>query len=396
MAMLNSPNVVCVMPDKLGGALNILEGVFRHRRPDAFTWGVVLTHNPLQRDTRFGGTFNADYQAHFEFKTPVENLHAVLRRLEAAIPPGDGVLLVNDLLEMALASATDCGRTVIQILHGDSDYYYDLAARHQDAVDAFVTYAPVVDRKLKEKLPHRAGDTYLLPYGLAEPPRRRTPAAGPLRLIFAGRLSHEKGVADLPLIDRALEERGVDVVWTVVGAGPEEQALRDAWDSRRVAFLGAKTTSEVLDIESRHDVFVLPTRTEGMPVALLEAMSVGLASVVSDIEPVAAVVTDGTTGLMPPVGNVDAFADAIAALDADRARLESIGAAASQYVLMHHNLRERTDAYQALFARYRELKRPRPASVAVPYGSRLDQPWLPNFAVRAVRTAIRRAKGKPA
>jgi glycosyltransferase involved in cell wall biosynthesis len=396
MAMLKSPSIVCVMPDKLGGALNIIEGVFRHRRPDAFTWGVVLTHNPLQRDTRFGGSFNADHQAHFEFRTPVEHLHAVLRRLEAVIPPGDGVLLVNDLLELALASATDCGRTVIQMLHGDSDYYYDLAARHEDAVDAFVTYAPTVDRKLRERLPHRTGDMYLLPYGLAEPPRRRASAAGPLRLIFAGRLSQEKGVSDLPLIDRALEERGVDVSWTVVGAGPEEQALRAAWNSRRVTFLGAKTTSEVLDIESRHDVFVLPTRTEGMPVALLEAMSVGLASVVSDIEPVAAVVTDGTTGLMPPLGNIDAFADAIAALNADRAQVESIGAAASQYVLTHHNLRERTDAYQALFARYRELKRPRPASVAVPYGSRLDQPWLPNFAVRAVRTAIRRAKGKPA
>ena len=394
---LTSPSVVCVIPDKLGGSLNIVEGLFRHRRPDGFAYAAILTHNPLWTDARFGRRFTADYQTGFEFKTPIENFHAVLRRLRDAIPGGEGVLLVNDLLEVAMASAFDCGRTVIQILHGDDDYYYDLAVRHQGAIDAFVVYGRTMERKLKAKLPHRAGDVSFLPYGVIAPARRRNPVPGRLRLLFAGRIEHgQKGVLDLPLIDQALADRGVDVSWTVVGAGPDEQQLRTAWRSSRVEFLGAKTTAEVLDIASRHDVFVLPTRYEGVPVGLIEAMSVGLAPVVSRIESgVAEIVREGETGLMPPVGNVSAFADAIATLDRDRALLESIGAAASHYVSAAHNIRERTDAYQALFARYRELRRPRPASCVVPYGSRLDRPWLPNAAVIAVRSVIRRAKGKP-
>jgi glycosyltransferase involved in cell wall biosynthesis len=397
MAPLNSPNVVCIVPDKLGGMLNIVEGVFRHRRPDGFAYAAILTHNPLQTDARFGGQFNADYQASFEFKTPVENFHAVLRRLWAAVPPGEGVLIANDLLELALASAFDCGRAVIQILHGDSDYYYDLAARHENVIDAFVVYGRTMERKLKARLPHRSGDVYFLPYGLPDPPRRRTAAPGKLRLLFAGRFEHgQKGVLDLPLIDKALAERGVDVSWTMVGAGPDEQQLRDAWPSPRVTFLGSKTTAEVMDIASRHDVFVLPTRYEGVPVALIEAMSIGLAPVVSHVESgVTEILTEGKTGLMPPVGDIAAFADAIATLDRDRGLLESISDAAWRYVASAHNMRERTDAYQALFARYRELRRPRPAGVVVPYGSRLDRPWIPNVAVRTVRSMIRRAKGKP-
>jgi len=397
MAPLTSPNVVCIVPDKLGGMLNIVEGLFRFRRPDEFAYAAILTHNPLQTDTRFGGRFNADYQASFEFRTPVENLHAVLRRLRAAIPPGEGVLVANDLLELALASAFDCGRTVIQILHGDSDYYYDLAARHENVIDAFVVYGQTMERKLKARIPHRAGNVYFLPYGVSEPPKRRTAAPGKLRLLFAGRFEHgQKGVLDLPPIDRALAERGVDVSWTMVGAGPDEQRLRDAWPGDRVTFLGPKTTADVLDIASRHDVFVLPTRYEGVPVALIEAMSVGLAPVVSRIESgVTEILTEGRTGLMPPVGDIGAFAGAIETLDRDRALLESIGDAAWRYVATTHDMRERTDAYQALFARYRELRRPRPADVAVPYGSRLDRPWIPNVAVRTVRSMIRRAKGKP-
>jgi glycosyltransferase involved in cell wall biosynthesis len=163
-----------------------------------------------------------------------------------------------------------------------------------------------------------------------------------------------------------------------------------------VTFLGVKPAAEVLAIASDHDVFVLPTRWEGVPVAVLEAMSVGLVPVVSRIDSgVAEILIDGETGLMPPVGDVAAFADAIDALDRDRGTLEAMGAAASRWVTTHHDIRACTDAYQALFARYRELKRPRPANVALPYGSRLDQPWIPNAAVRTVRTMIRRAKGKP-
>jgi glycosyltransferase involved in cell wall biosynthesis len=398
MATLTSPSVVSVLPGKVGGALNIVEGLYRRRRPDGLAYGVILTHNPLWTDARFEGRFHADYQATFEFKTPVENLYAVVRRLHAAIPVGEGVLVVNDLLELAMASAFDCGRAVVHVLHADTDYYYDLATRHEDVVDAFVVYGQTMERRLRERLPHRSNDIYFLPYGMPDPPRRRIPGPGKLRVLFAGRLEHcQKGVLDLPSIDRMLTERGVDVQWTIVGSGPDDETLRNAWTSSRASFLGVKTQEEVLEIASEHDVFVLPTRWEGVPVALLEAMSVGLVPVVSRVESgVVEILDDGITGFMPPVGDCAAFAEAIATLHANRHKLESMSAAATAYVQEHHDVRQRTDAYQALFAQYKRLKRPRTPKGALPYGSRLDSPWIPNTAVRAVRSVIRRAKGKPA
>jgi hypothetical protein len=99
---------------------------------------------------------------------------------------------------------------------------------------------------------------------------------------------------------------------------------------------------------------------------------------------------------MPPVGDIGAFADAIAALDRNRPLLESISDAAWKYVAAHHDAHTRADAYQALFAQYRELRRPRPDHVVLPYQTRLDRPWLPNIAVRTVRGLIRRAQGREA
>jgi glycosyltransferase involved in cell wall biosynthesis len=148
-------------------------------------------------------------------------------------------------------------------------------------------------------------------------------------------------------------------------------------------------------ISASHDAFILPTRYEGVPLALIEAMSVGLVPVISNIESgVAEMLSHGETALLPPVGDIGAFAGAIATLDRNRPLLESISDAAGKYVAVHHDAHTCTDAYQALFARYRELRRPRPANVVLPYQTRLDRPWIPNIAVRTVRSMIRRAQGR--
>jgi glycosyltransferase involved in cell wall biosynthesis len=102
------------------------------------------------------------------------------------------------------------------------------------------------------------------------------------------------------------------------------------------------------------------------------------------------VVESGTSGYRAPVGDIGAFADAIAALDRDRHCLESMSASVRDLVARRFNAAERTIDYQRLFARWRELKRARPTHPRLDYGSRLDQPWMPNAAVKLIRSALRR------
>ncbi len=392
-AVIIAPNVTWVMPDKMGGSLNIIANLLRHWHPDGLAHHVVLTHNAVDRDTRFGGRFAADTQATVEHSLPFENLHAVVRRLRHAVPAGDGVLVANDLLELAMVSAFDVKRTVIQILHGDYDYYYDLAVRHQDVVDVFVTYAAGICAKLQTRLPARAADIYHLPYGVDVPPRTRSAAGRTLRLLFVGRLVEEKGVFHLPEIDRAVRSAGVETRWTIAGGGPDEDRLRASWKASHVRWTGALSHSDALALYPQHDVFVLPSRAEGFPVTLLEAMAAGVVPVVSDLPSgVREVVEPGVTGWLPRIDNVREFTQAIQALAADRESLESMSLAARARVEADFDIRARVAAYQQLFARFPELRRPRPAGVRMPYGSRLDQPWIPNAAVKAVRTIVSRAR----
>ncbi len=388
--MNREPSVVLVMPDKIGGAMTVAANLLRFRRPDEFSYRAVLTHNRLGTDVRFARKLAADDQSVVEYELPLENMHAVARRLMRAIGQGPGVLVCNDLLEMLALSIFDPQRTVVQIVHGDYDYYYNLAAAHEPLVHAFVAVSRTVYDTLRGRLPHRADSIFWLPYGVPISGTSRVPASGPLRLMFAGRLDASKGVLDLPTIDAGLARRGVSAVWTIIGDGPAREALRAQWGARaHVRWVQTATADEVLAECARHDAFLLPSRAEGLPVALVEAMSVGVVPIVSDLQSVAEIVDQGRTGWRVAPGNIDGFTEAVARLAADRQQLEEMSRAARQLAVERFDARARTEGYQALFARWRELYRPRPSSISTPYRSRLDRRWIPNAAVYAIRRSQR-------
>ncbi len=80
------------------------------------------------------------------------------------------------------------------------------------------------------------------------------------------------------------------------------------------------------------DVFVLPSRWEGLPIALLEAMSVGLPVIATKVEGVDEVVIEGAHGLFAPVDDPGALAEIILKLLRDPYMRVRMGAAAKQRV----------------------------------------------------------------
>src|SRR5262249_9699370 len=162
---------------------------------------------------RFAAPLAAGTQTTIEYSLPVENLHAVMRRVARAVPPGGGVYLAGDLLDLAVASTYDFGKAVIYMLHGDTEYYYDLAVNHDPIVPAFIAYSRRMYDELLARLPHRHETIFHLPYGVPLPAAIRQPAPGRLRVIYAGRFEQwQKGIFDLPEIDRALQAHGIDVL----------------------------------------------------------------------------------------------------------------------------------------------------------------------------------------
>ncbi len=144
-------------------------------------------------------------------------------------------------------------------------------------------------------------------------------AAGPrsrgsqkFRVGYVGRLSEEKGLGFLLEAYRRISSRSGGMELVVVGAGPQEAELR-----RRAADLGdgvvfAGFSSNVFCELKNMDLFVLPSRSEGASIALIEAMAAGLPAVATRVGGSPELIEDGVTGLLVPFGDEEALAEAIA------------------------------------------------------------------------------------
>ena len=388
------PSYVYATPDKMGGVASLLSNIITQRPTDRppVTQIELLYNRHDSVDTRTRGPLGADIRRVLDYHRD-DNYHSVVGRLYGLMGPGPGLLIVNDTLEMAMCHVHDPGRAVLHIVH--DDWGFELATRHEPVIDAFVAHSAHIADRLRRAFPARHAHIFHLPYGVAIPAARRSAVPGPLRLIFIGRLTPQKGVHDLPAIDDLLRGRGVEATWTVIGDGPERERLHARWPaSDRVRYASPASNAEVLTLAAGHDVFVFPTRFEGFPVALLEAMSVGLVPVASDLESGIPEVVTPDVGFRVPIGDCAGFADAIVALHRDRSGLESKSAVARRVVETRYELRTRLRTYHELFDRWPTLRREHIVRPPLPYGSRLDQAWIPNAVTRAVRAGWRLVRGQ--
>ena len=158
---------------------------------------------------------------------------------------------------------------------------------------------------------------------------RATPDVGTPLVVSVGRLKYPKDTRTL--LEAAARVPG-DWRLQVVGDGPERAAL-EPLASDKLELVGER--NDVPELLATASVFVLSSRSEGLPISVLEAMAAGLPVIASDVGGLREQVEDGVTGLLVPAGDVAALATALERLvgdpqlrrvmgDAGRARAEAL------------------------------------------------------------------------
>lgn len=292
---------------------------------------------------------------------------AALRRL------GPGVLHVNRCVPWACAAAIAAGLATprLRIVAVDQLPLRTTAALPlwrtralSLRADGLVAPGTASARRMEDFYALGRGTVRSIPNGVPDaPPTGRAPRGdGPLRVAAVGRLDAVKGY---DVLLRAVA-RVDGARLTIFGEGAERGALQALAGTLgigdRVAMPGWDE-----DVRARladFDVLALPSRSEGFPLVVPEAMLAGLPVVATPVGGVEEAVRDGETGLLVPVGDAVALAAALSRLAADPPLRAALGAAGRQGARARFTAARMAAAYAAL---WREVvRRPRAPRVRVP------------------------------
>jgi glycosyltransferase involved in cell wall biosynthesis len=150
------------------------------------------------------------------------------------------------------------------------------------------------------------------------------------QIIFAGRLSKEKGILNLLEISKNLSD---DIHLLIVGSGPEEEKVRNACKLRsNLHYLGYQPHEKTIELIRGSDVLVQPSIVEGISTTLLESMACKIPIIATKIGGNQEIIEHKKTGILVEPGRMESFLDSIHQLMSDKQFANNLVDEAYRYV----------------------------------------------------------------
>jgi len=167
-----------------------------------------------------------------------------------------------------------------------------------------------------------------------------------VNVTYVGRLESVKGVDDFVAAALIAKKDRSDIRIRVVGWYRDGHSLVAKY-RRDIEFTGLR--DDVLEILAETDIFVLPSYSEGLSNALMEAMRAGCACIASDVGGNRYLIENGVSGFLFPAGDRDALAAHIRRLATDGAKRKTLGENARKRIASHFSWDKVGERYDELF-----------------------------------------------
>ena len=175
-------------------------------------------------------------------------------------------------------------------------------------------------------------------------PVRRTESfeQRPFNIVCTGRLTPTKGQALLILSCAQLAKEGLNFQCTLIGGGDDydtlQQMVKDHNLQDKVTLTGSLPQDGVLERLQKADLFVLPTFAEGVPVVLMEAMSMEIPCISTRVAGIAELIENNENGWLIHSGNPDALTQQLRTLINNPGPLDEAGKQARETVIQRYNI----------------------------------------------------------
>ncbi|HZQ68281.1 MAG TPA: glycosyltransferase family 4 protein [Terriglobales bacterium] len=179
------------------------------------------------------------------------------------------------------------------------------------------------------------------------------PGKNPFLIFTAGRLHRVKDHAFLLRACREFLDRGNQFLCLIAGEGPERHALQEQIGrlglQERVRLLGHVPHADLDRYFAMADLVVLTSRSEGIPLVLMEAMSQGKVVLAPAITGIPELVIDGQTGFLYRAGSLDDFVSKLEAILESVPTLEPVRREARRHVSEHFNREQNLRQFRKIF-----------------------------------------------
>lgn len=315
----------------------------------------------------------------------LDNLYYTLNLLKKHVSP-KAIIVANDMPELKMCVMLKLKNPLVYIIHGDFEDYYSCCEAFQDYIDTIIAYSAHIATNLKSRLKKENRNKVKLIYYPASSILAIQKNQKLVHIVFAGSLIHRKGADLLPEIVCQLDGFNLKYQLSIVGSGILEDVLKSKLSQHKhVHFLGQQSHNDTIKLFQESNILLFPTRQEGLPNVLVEAMKAGCVPVVSNLKSgIPDVVKHAKNGYLIKKDDAHAFVQAIVELNENeklRHQLQTNAiATANQMFDPYKNAKLYMEAFINTPTKSALPKLPKPI------GPILDQKFLPNFLVRFIRS----------
>ena len=298
-------------------------------------------------------------------------VRSLVRKL-ASTNNGDAIIHAHTILPVGLAAILlkkELKIPVICTAHGGDTYilpfrsklYYYQAKTAINNADTVVAVSERLKKIILEISP-QSKNVQVVTNGIdrdwLEHKASASSSQKPLKILFIGRLSIEKGIEELLRAFLLLSTEHADCELVLVGenlmASWLETFLKKNKLQQRVKVTGAIDHSELPAFYKNASIFVLPSHMEGMPTVMFEAMGIGLPVIISDVGGVSEVIKNNVNGLLIKAGDWKDLYLKLKLLINDEKLRARLGAEARKTVDMHYTWDINAGKMQKIYSELRK------------------------------------------
>lgn len=386
--MAEKPELIAIGQFCLGGVLSFYENLLTGDGDNIFDKKIILLNALDQHYPKPVLNFpDARYEI-FDFSyEQAPGIYA--SALQHLISDRPGVVLTNFLPELAaLHLYRKPHKTVVYICH--DELYLERAAQYSFLIEAYIAHNPAMFERLRQLMPDRTKDIHYIPYGISPAKAgKKNREDGKLGLVFLARHIMTKGILDIPKINRLLAKQNIPVEWTIFGDGKESPLFREEMrEFDNVTFTRYEHKEELYGLLATSDLMIHPSSLDGLPVAMLEAMSAGVVPIVYEFNEGIRKVLINDSGVVVPVGDYEDIVRQVSRFYHDRPLLGKFSSAARTLIMEQYEVSKQSALYYQLFRKYLSVKRPRKKKFINYYKGWSNHPAIPTF----IRFFLKRVK----